>query len=230
MNSSNSVKSFSSRMVPSIEWRISLPSVDIKDHSFSPNSKIELLMFDSNYYIGSVKKRSFQDKGNFIVFFHFKNNKIDTKGEFTTSTSIFSAIPTGHWNDRSANLTLILVGLRVLRDTFAYKEYGMRLMLAPRLFLILPSNWFPLIRVKWLPLMANSFTVSRMVIAEPEVRATTQSAAHIGRRQLSVVEVDRFFVQMELFYFVHEVFDSEYILVQVMVRQVQSWKHVYASK
>ncbi|GKA19512.1 hypothetical protein Tco_0699427 [Tanacetum coccineum] len=83
-----------------------------------------------------------------------------------------------------------------------------------KLFLILPSNWFPLIRVKWLPLMANSFTVSRMVIAEPEVRATTQSAAHIGRRQLSVVEVDRFFVQMELFYFVHEVFDSEYILVQ----------------
>ncbi|GJT91810.1 putative reverse transcriptase domain-containing protein [Tanacetum coccineum] len=49
-----------------------------------------------------------------------------------TSTSIFLAIPTGYWNDRSTNLTLILVGLRVSRDSFAYKEYSIRLMLAPR--------------------------------------------------------------------------------------------------
>ncbi|GKC77960.1 hypothetical protein Tco_1128734 [Tanacetum coccineum] len=54
------------------------------------------------------------------------------KVNLPTSTSIFSAIPTGYWNDLSANLTLILVGLRVLRDSFAYKEYGIRLMLAPR--------------------------------------------------------------------------------------------------
>ncbi|GJZ57094.1 hypothetical protein Tco_0612588 [Tanacetum coccineum] len=39
-----------------------------------------------------------------------------------------------------------------------------------------------------------------------------------------------FFVRMELFCFVDEVFDSEYVQVQVMVQQVQSWKHVYASK
>ncbi|GJY75948.1 hypothetical protein Tco_0481064 [Tanacetum coccineum] len=42
-------------------------------------------------------------------------------------------LPTsGYWNDLSANLTLILVGLRVLRDNLAYSEYGIRLMLAPR--------------------------------------------------------------------------------------------------
>nr|GEU84992.1 reverse transcriptase domain-containing protein [Tanacetum cinerariifolium] len=41
-------------------------------------------------------------------------------------------IITGYWNDRSANLTLIFVGLRVLIDNFAYREYGIRLMLAPR--------------------------------------------------------------------------------------------------
>ncbi|GJU11432.1 hypothetical protein Tco_1133828 [Tanacetum coccineum] len=35
---------------------------------------------------------------------------------------------------------------------------------------------------------------------------------------------------MELFCFVDEVFDSEYVQVQEMVQQVQSWKHVYASK
>ncbi|GKE17278.1 hypothetical protein Tco_1424855, partial [Tanacetum coccineum] len=84
----------------------------------------------SNNCIISVKKRSSQDEGNFVVFFHFENNEISKKGEFTTSTSIFSAIPTGYWNDLSANLTLILVGLRVSRDSFAYKEYGIRLMLA----------------------------------------------------------------------------------------------------
>ncbi|GJW49403.1 hypothetical protein Tco_0090754 [Tanacetum coccineum] len=50
-----------------------------------------------------------------------------------TSTSIFLAILTGYWNDQSANLTLILVGLTVLRDSFAYKEYDIRLMRAPRL-------------------------------------------------------------------------------------------------
>nr|GEV88177.1 retrotransposon protein, putative, Ty1-copia subclass [Tanacetum cinerariifolium] len=38
--------------------------------------------------------------------------------------------------------------------------------------LILPSNWFPLTKVKWLPLMTNSFAVSGMMIMEPEVRAT----------------------------------------------------------
>ncbi|GJV36686.1 hypothetical protein Tco_1409163 [Tanacetum coccineum] len=46
--------------------------------------------------------------------------------------------------------------------------------------LVLPSNGFPLTRVKWLPLMANSFAVSGIVIAEPGVRATTRSAAHMG--------------------------------------------------
>ncbi|GJY05218.1 hypothetical protein Tco_0371158 [Tanacetum coccineum] len=53
------------------------------------------------------------------------------KANLPTSMSIFLAITIGYWNDQSANLTLILVGLRVLRDNSAYKEYGMRLMLAP---------------------------------------------------------------------------------------------------
>ncbi|GKC23018.1 hypothetical protein Tco_1025168 [Tanacetum coccineum] len=54
------------------------------------------------------------------------------KVNLPTFTSIFSAIPIGYWNDQSANLTLILVGLKVSRDSFAYREYGMRLMIAPR--------------------------------------------------------------------------------------------------
>ncbi|GKC45803.1 hypothetical protein Tco_1063525 [Tanacetum coccineum] len=55
------------------------------------------------------------------------------KVNLPTSTSKFSAIPTGYWNDLSANLMLILVGLRLLRDNLTYSEYGIRLMLAPRL-------------------------------------------------------------------------------------------------
>ncbi|GKA49648.1 hypothetical protein Tco_0742721 [Tanacetum coccineum] len=35
---------------------------------------------------------------------------------------------------------------------------------------------------------------------------------------------------MELFCFVDDVFNSEYVHVQVMVQQVKNWKHVYASK
>nr|GFA11754.1 ribonuclease H-like domain-containing protein [Tanacetum cinerariifolium] len=105
MNFSNSAKISSSRMVPSMEWRNLLPSsrraVDIKDHSFSPNSKIELFLFTSNYCISSVKKGSSRDERKFAIFFHFENNKIGRKG------------------------------LIVLRDSFAYKEYGIRLMLAP---------------------------------------------------------------------------------------------------
>nr|GEU32378.1 retrovirus-related Pol polyprotein from transposon TNT 1-94 [Tanacetum cinerariifolium] len=46
--------------------------------------------------------------------------------------------------------------------------------------LVLPSNWFPLTRVKWFLLIANSFAVSGIVIAESRVGATTQSAAHMG--------------------------------------------------
>nr|GEV24734.1 hypothetical protein [Tanacetum cinerariifolium] len=58
---------------------IGVKGVDIKDHSFSPNSKIKWLLFDSNHCIYSVKKRSSQDKGNFTFFFHFENNKICKK-------------------------------------------------------------------------------------------------------------------------------------------------------
>ncbi|GJQ93424.1 hypothetical protein Tco_0004563 [Tanacetum coccineum] len=39
---------------------------------------------------------------------------------------------------------------------------------------------FPLTRVKWLPLIANSLAVSGIVIAEPGVGATTWPAAHMG--------------------------------------------------
>ncbi|GJT96793.1 hypothetical protein Tco_1092311 [Tanacetum coccineum] len=55
-----------------------------------------------------------------------------------------------------------------------------------RSVLIIPSNWFPLTRVKWLPLMANSFAVLGMVIAEPRVIATTQSAAHMGSSSMGL--------------------------------------------
>nr|GEW68969.1 reverse transcriptase domain-containing protein [Tanacetum cinerariifolium] len=44
--------------------------------------------------------------------------------------------------------------------------------------------------VKWLPLMANSFAVSRIVIAEPGVRATTQSTAYIGSGNGSTSSAD----------------------------------------
>nr|GEU94156.1 hypothetical protein [Tanacetum cinerariifolium] len=79
-----------------------LSSRSIGDHSFDPNSKIELFLFNLNNRISSVKKGSSQDEGNFDIFFHFENNEISRKG------------------------------LRVSRDSFAYKEYGIRLMLAPR--------------------------------------------------------------------------------------------------
>nr|GEW67541.1 hypothetical protein [Tanacetum cinerariifolium] len=49
-------------------------------------------------------------------------------------------------------------------------------------------------------------------------------------RQFSGVVVDYFFDRKELFYFVDDIFDSEYVQVQVVVQQVQNWKHVYASK
>ncbi|GJV32510.1 hypothetical protein Tco_1392910 [Tanacetum coccineum] len=43
-----------------------------------------------------------------------------------------------------------------------------------------PDRFMRNSRVKWLPLIANSFAVSGIVIAEPGVRATTWSAAHMG--------------------------------------------------
>nr|GEX79147.1 hypothetical protein [Tanacetum cinerariifolium] len=66
------------------------------------NSKIELFLFNLNYCNNSVKKGSSQYERNFAIFFHFEDNEIDREG------------------------------LRVSRDSFAYKEYGMRLMLEPR--------------------------------------------------------------------------------------------------
>nr|GEU49293.1 hypothetical protein [Tanacetum cinerariifolium] len=106
MNLLNLRKEISLRTVPSMEWRILLHSskraVDIKDHPFSFNSKIVLFLFNSNDCISSVKEGSSQNERNFAVFFHFENNKISREG------------------------------LRVSRDSFAYKKYGIRFMLEPR--------------------------------------------------------------------------------------------------
>ncbi|GJX47906.1 zinc finger, CCHC-type containing protein [Tanacetum coccineum] len=46
------------------------------------------------------------------------------KVNLPTSTSIFSAIPIGYWNDRYANIMLILVGLRFSRDSFADEVFS----------------------------------------------------------------------------------------------------------
>nr|GEY51549.1 hypothetical protein [Tanacetum cinerariifolium] len=100
MNLSNSAKISSLRRVPLMEWRILLPSSRRASKSSSRNSSITLILKHVSSF--DVKKRSSQDEGNFVVFFHFKNNEISKKG------------------------------LRVSRDSFAYKEYGIRLMLAPR--------------------------------------------------------------------------------------------------
>nr|GEV63663.1 hypothetical protein [Tanacetum cinerariifolium] len=64
--------------------------------------------------------------------FILRIKKLAGKVNLPTSMSMFSAIPTGYWNDLSANLMLILGGLRVLSDNLAYSEYDIRLMLAPR--------------------------------------------------------------------------------------------------
>nr|GFB96798.1 hypothetical protein [Tanacetum cinerariifolium] len=79
--------------------------IDIKDHSFSPNFKIELFLFNSNNCISSVKTRSSQDEGNFAASSILTITKSSRKVNLSTSTSIFSAIPTGYWNDLSVNIT-----------------------------------------------------------------------------------------------------------------------------
>ncbi|GKE52382.1 hypothetical protein Tco_1487538 [Tanacetum coccineum] len=83
-----------------MEWRISLP---LSRRASKSSSKI-LSMTSILKHVSSfdVKKRSSKDKGNFTVFFHFENNKIEREG------------------------------FRVSRDNFEYKEYDMRLMLEPR--------------------------------------------------------------------------------------------------
>ncbi|GJR68965.1 putative reverse transcriptase domain-containing protein [Tanacetum coccineum] len=55
------------------------------------------------------------------------NNMVDFSRTNQLQLSIFPAIPIGYWNDRLANLTLILVGLRVSRDNLAYRKYCMRI-------------------------------------------------------------------------------------------------------
>ncbi|GJT96554.1 hypothetical protein Tco_1092072 [Tanacetum coccineum] len=73
---------------------------------------------------------------------------------------------------RSSSHVLIVPSLSSSNHVFASSVKGS--------VLVLPSNWFPLTRVKWLPLMENSFAVSGIVIAEPGVGATTWSTAHMG--------------------------------------------------
>ncbi|GJY35933.1 ribonuclease H-like domain-containing protein [Tanacetum coccineum] len=100
---------------------------------------------------------------------------------------------------RSSSHVLIVPSFRSFSHVFAS-------LVSDRRNIIRQTTSFSVSLVKWLPLMANSFAVSGMVIAEPGVGATT--------RQLSAAEVDCFFVPMERFCLVDEVFDLEYVQVQ----------------
>ncbi|GKF24538.1 hypothetical protein Tco_0076860 [Tanacetum coccineum] len=110
MNSSNSAKSFSSRMVPSMEWRISLPS---SRRASKSSSKI------------SVKKRSSKDNGNFTVLFHFENNKINREG-LSVSRDNFE------YKEYGMRLMLALRSAKALHEKALLKLLGMRkLLLSP---------------------------------------------------------------------------------------------------
>nr|GFC04915.1 hypothetical protein [Tanacetum cinerariifolium] len=128
MNSSNLAKSFSSRMVPLMEWRISLPS---SRRALKTSSKISS-MTSILKHVSPFEKGLPKIRGTLLSSSISRITKSAGNVNLPTSTSIFSAIPTEYWNDRSAKLTIILVGLRVSKNNFAYKEYVMRFILAPR--------------------------------------------------------------------------------------------------
>ncbi|GJV17790.1 hypothetical protein Tco_1363113 [Tanacetum coccineum] len=123
--------------------------VDIKDHSFSSNSKIELFLFNSNNCISSVKKGSSQDERNFAIF-HFENNEIDRKG------------------------------LRVSRDSFAYKEYGIRLMLALRSARALHEKVLKLHGIRKLPWSPSFGGTLFWIILGIPAKTSTRGVEDIG--------------------------------------------------
>nr|GEX62949.1 hypothetical protein [Tanacetum cinerariifolium] len=86
------------------------------------------------------------------------------------------SVEKGYWNDRYANVTLILVSLRVSRDNFAHTEYDIRLMLAPRSAKALQEK----VLLKFEIPARTSTRVTGMVIAGSGVGATRRSAAHMG--------------------------------------------------
>nr|GEU80045.1 hypothetical protein [Tanacetum cinerariifolium] len=63
-----------------------------------------------------------------------------------------------------------------------------------------------------------------------ETGSGIDNTVHMEHKKLFVAQVVCFFVRMELFCFVDEVFDLGFVPVMVVVQEVQSWKHVYASK
>nr|GEU69272.1 hypothetical protein [Tanacetum cinerariifolium] len=98
---------------------------------------------------------------------------------FAIPISIFSTIPTRYYNDRSASRTLILVGLRALRDNFAYREYGMRLILALRSDKALQEKVLLKVhRMRKLPGSPNFTTVSGIVLPDLESGKDTISCPH----------------------------------------------------
>ncbi|GKA63911.1 hypothetical protein Tco_0763517 [Tanacetum coccineum] len=104
----------------------------MKDHTFSTNSKIELFFFTRITGSAVWRKGLPKIRGTLLSSSISRITKSTRKVNLPTLMSILLAIPKRYWNDRSANLMLILVGLRVSRESFAYREYGIRLMLAPR--------------------------------------------------------------------------------------------------
>ncbi|GJV39068.1 hypothetical protein Tco_1417508 [Tanacetum coccineum] len=113
MNSSNSAKSFSSTIVPSFECRILLPSLRRSSKSSSKISsitsilkqfttpKIELFLLLLKELHRRIWEKVLIRLGELYYLLPFQDNEIYGKD------------------------------LRVLRDSFAYSEYDMRLMLAP---------------------------------------------------------------------------------------------------
>ncbi|GJT16632.1 hypothetical protein Tco_0875338 [Tanacetum coccineum] len=131
MNSSNSAKSSTSRGVPLIESVLIVESIE-KIIRSDPTPRLSCFLFTRITAFVVCRKGLPKIRGTLLSSSILRIMKSTRKVNLPTSTSIFSVIPTGYWNDRSANRTLIWVGLRVSRVKFAYREYDIRLMLAQR--------------------------------------------------------------------------------------------------
>nr|GEW87922.1 hypothetical protein [Tanacetum cinerariifolium] len=63
----------------------------------------------------------------------------------------------------------------------------------------------------------HGFVIHEIKVSKSNEKVTEVRCRELADRQLSDVKVDCFFVRMELFCFVDEVFDSEYVQVQDML-------------
>nr|GEW29813.1 hypothetical protein [Tanacetum cinerariifolium] len=191
-------------------------------------SKILIINYKTHTEINSPYFKIIRANGNHRERFENTEPKNDTDDYLLNTLKIMfekANVKANVWKDQKGKYSLAKVKSWKLIESC---EVHCLTLSTTQIFLLVKKMY--LVTHFTLEQMVNDFRLEVHDESKISLELLRLVKRQLNEGQFSGVKVDCSFGQMELFCFIDEVFDSEYVQVRVTVQQVHNWKHVYASK